>query len=68
MVDLVYWCVCDIFCRDYIEKMLKIRGIRRALNFLEKLHLVVLKKTRMTLEKLEVGFSYYFTEDSRVHL
>ncbi|XP_077286327.1 mitogen-activated protein kinase kinase kinase 4 isoform X2 [Arctopsyche grandis] len=37
--------------RDYIEKMLKVRGLRSALYFLEKLQVEVLKKARMTLEK-----------------
>lgn len=34
--------------------MLKVRGLRRALYFLEKLHVEVLKKARMTLEIYKV--------------
>ncbi|KAI4498829.1 hypothetical protein M0802_006004 [Mischocyttarus mexicanus] len=37
--------------RKYIEDVLKTRGLRKSLNFLERLHTSVLRKARLTLEK-----------------
>lgn len=37
--------------RKYIEDVLKTRGLRKSLNFLERLHTCVLRKARLTLEK-----------------
>ncbi|XP_047366755.1 mitogen-activated protein kinase kinase kinase 4 isoform X2 [Vespa velutina] len=37
--------------RKYIEDVLKTRGLRKSLNFLERLHISVLRKARLTLEK-----------------
>lgn len=37
--------------RKYIEEVLKTRGLRKSLNFLERLHTSVLRKARLTLEK-----------------
>ncbi|XP_048506193.1 mitogen-activated protein kinase kinase kinase 4 isoform X2 [Athalia rosae] len=39
--------------RKYIEDVLKIRGLRKSLHFLEKLHTSVLRKARLTLEKYD---------------
>ena len=46
-----------IFCniiflyRKYIEDVLKTRGLRKSLHFLERLHITVLRKARLALEK-----------------
>ncbi|RZF44830.1 hypothetical protein LSTR_LSTR000782 [Laodelphax striatellus] len=40
-----------VYIRKYIEDVLKIRGLRKALHFLEKLHLSVLRKAKFTLQK-----------------
>ncbi|XP_025161131.1 mitogen-activated protein kinase kinase kinase 4 isoform X1 [Harpegnathos saltator] len=37
--------------RKYVEDVLKTRGLRKSLNFLERLHTSVLRKARLTLEK-----------------
>lgn len=37
--------------RKYIEDVLKTRGLRKSLNFLERLHTSILRKARLTLEK-----------------
>ncbi|GAB1859206.1 Mitogen-activated protein kinase kinase kinase 4 [Camponotus japonicus] len=37
--------------RKYIEDVLKTRGLRKSLNFLDRLHTSVLRKARLTLEK-----------------
>ncbi|KAG7211833.1 hypothetical protein KM043_011058 [Ampulex compressa] len=37
--------------RKYIEDVLKTRGLRKSLNFLERLHTSVLRKARLALEK-----------------
>ncbi|XP_075215623.1 mitogen-activated protein kinase kinase kinase 4 isoform X2 [Lycorma delicatula] len=37
--------------RKYIEDVLKVRGLRKALKFLEKIHNKVLRKAKLTLEK-----------------
>lgn len=39
--------------RRYVEDVLKTRGLRKSLNFLERLHTSVLRKARLTLEKSE---------------
>jgi len=39
--------------RKYIEDVLKTRGLRKSLNFLDRLHTSVLRKARLTLEKNE---------------
>lgn len=39
--------------RKYIEDVLKTRGLRKSLNFLERLHTSVLRKARLTLEKYD---------------
>lgn len=41
------------FCslRKYIEDVLKTRGLRKSLNFLDRLHTSILRKARLTLEK-----------------
>ncbi|XP_029049394.1 mitogen-activated protein kinase kinase kinase 4 [Osmia bicornis bicornis] len=41
--------------RKYIEDVLKTRGLRKSLNFLERLHTSVLRKARLTLEKSDVS-------------
>ncbi|XP_012137169.1 mitogen-activated protein kinase kinase kinase 4 isoform X2 [Megachile rotundata] len=41
--------------RKYIEDVLKTRGLRKSLNFLERLHTSVLRKARLTLEKIDVS-------------
>jgi hypothetical protein len=38
-------------CRKYMEEVLKTRGLRKAINFLEKLHHYVLRKAMITLAK-----------------
>ncbi|XP_017881304.1 mitogen-activated protein kinase kinase kinase 4 [Ceratina calcarata] len=43
--------------RKYIEDVLKTRGLRKSLNFLERLHTCVLRKARLTLEKGDVNES-----------
>jgi len=37
--------------RKYIEDVLKTRGLRKSLNFLDRLHTSILRKARLTLEK-----------------
>lgn len=37
--------------RKYIEDVLKTRGLRKSLHFLERLHTSVLRKARLALEK-----------------
>ncbi|XP_012283041.1 mitogen-activated protein kinase kinase kinase 4 isoform X2 [Orussus abietinus] len=37
--------------RKYIEDVLKTRGLRKSLNFLERLHTSILRKARLTLQK-----------------
>lgn len=41
--------VCTL--RKYIEDVLKTRGLRKSLNFLDRLHTSILRKARLTLEK-----------------
>ncbi|XP_046611191.1 mitogen-activated protein kinase kinase kinase 4 isoform X1 [Neodiprion virginianus] len=41
--------------RKYIEDVLKIRGLRKSLQFLERLHTSVLRKVRLTLEKYDAS-------------
>ncbi|KOC71052.1 Mitogen-activated protein kinase kinase kinase 4, partial [Habropoda laboriosa] len=41
--------------RKYIEDVLKTRGLRKSLNFLERLHTSVLRKARLTLEKVDIS-------------
>ncbi|CAK9829559.1 Mitogen-activated protein kinase kinase kinase 4 [Anthophora retusa] len=43
--------------RKYIEDVLKTRGLRKSLNFLERLHTSVLRKARLTLEKVDMSKS-----------
>lgn len=43
--------------RKYIEDVLKTRGLRKSLNFLERLHISVLRKARLTLEKSDISES-----------
>ncbi|XP_050476898.1 mitogen-activated protein kinase kinase kinase 4 [Bombus huntii] len=43
--------------RKYIEDVLKTRGLRKSLNFLERLHTSVLRKARLTLEKSDISES-----------
>ncbi|OAD46904.1 Mitogen-activated protein kinase kinase kinase 4, partial [Eufriesea mexicana] len=40
--------------RKYIEDVLKTRGLRKSLNFLDRLHTSVLRKARLTLEKGDI--------------
>lgn len=39
------------FNRKYIEDVLKTKGLRKSLNFLERLHTTLLRKARLSLEK-----------------
>lgn len=41
--------------RKYIEDVLKTRGLRKSLYFLERLHTCVLRKARLTLEKNDIS-------------
>ncbi|XP_006619036.1 mitogen-activated protein kinase kinase kinase 4 [Apis dorsata] len=41
--------------RKYIEDVLKTRGLRKSLYFLERLHTYVLRKARLTLEKNDIN-------------
>lgn len=38
-------------CRKYMEEVLKTTGLRKALNFLERLHHCILRKAMITLAK-----------------
>lgn len=40
-----------LFYRKYIENVLKTRGLKKSLYFLERLHMTILSKASMTLEK-----------------
>lgn len=37
--------------RKYIEDVLKTKGLRKALNFLERLHVTMLRKASLTLQQ-----------------
>lgn len=41
------------FFRKYIEDVLKTRGLRKSLKFLDRLHTSILRKARLTLEKYD---------------
>lgn len=43
--------IFDCLLRKYIEDTLKTRGLRKSLNFLDRLHTSILRKARLTLEK-----------------
>ncbi|KAL2737822.1 mitogen-activated protein kinase kinase kinase 4 isoform X2 [Vespula squamosa] len=49
--------------RKYIEDVLKTRGLRKSLNFLERLHISVLRKARLTLEKNDKNDNDNATEE-----
>ncbi|XP_043681622.1 mitogen-activated protein kinase kinase kinase 4 [Vespula pensylvanica] len=49
--------------RKYIEDVLKTRGLRKSLNFLERLHISVLRKARLTLEKNDKNDNDNVTEE-----
>ncbi|XP_031783886.1 mitogen-activated protein kinase kinase kinase 4-like isoform X2 [Nasonia vitripennis] len=51
--------------RKYIEDVLKTRGLRKSLNFLERLHTSVLRKARLALERSKVPSEEdaYFQEE-----